>query len=421
MVLRDFSFLHAADLHLDSPLIGLSGRAADLASRIDQASRRAFDRLVDLAITERCRFVVLAGDVFDGDLREFRSGLFFLGGMSRLREAGIPVYMVAGNHDAENRFFDKLRHSDNVHRFDHRRSHTFTLDDVGVAIHGRSFGQREVVDNIALGYPRPHPAYFNVGVLHTACQGAEGRHARYAPCSVEQLVNHGYDYWALGHVHDRAVLHERPYVVYTGNIQGRSVRETGPKGATIVHVEDGAVTRLEHRDLDEVRWASAEIDLGGETDGDDLRVRVLPALQAVIAAAGDRPIALRLRLHGETPSHARLLLGRAWLREDVEAMLATLPGTAWLEKLVIDTVPPSRGEMHDPSVAGRLSAEVRLSSGRDGLDDVMAPWLDEVRGKMPAGGRIDELLGRLRAEAPGRAVELALALIERDGGVDEVR
>ena len=411
-----FKFLHAADLHLDSPLVGLSGRAADFASRVDRASRRAFDGLVDLAIAEACRFVVLAGDVFDGDLREYRTGLFFLGGMSRLRDAGIPVYMIAGNHDAENRFFDKLVHSDNVHRYDHRRSHTFTLDDLGVAIHGRSFGQRDVVENIALGYPPPHPTYFNVGVLHTACQGREGRHARYAPCSVEQLVNHGYDYWALGHVHARQVLHERPHVVYPGNIQGRSIRETGSKGATIVHVAEGAVVGLQHHDLDDVRWIDEDVDVVDATGEDDVRARVLPVLETIVAAAGDRAIALRLRLRGRTPFHAQLVLGLAWLREDVEAMLATLPGIVWLEKVVVDTAPPSAPGAVDVSVAGRLSAEVRRSGEAGGLDEVMARCLEDVRAKMPAGARLDDLLDRLRGEVPGRAVELALALIERDGG-----
>ena len=416
-----FRFLHAADLHLDSPLVGLSGRAADLASRVDLASRRAFDRLIDLAIAEECRFVVLAGDVFDGDLRDMRSGIFFLTGMSRLRDAGIPVYMIAGNHDAQNGFFDKLRHSDNVHRFDHRRSHTHTLDDVGVAVHGRSFAQREVVENIALGYPLPLPTYFNVGVLHTACGGVEGAHARYAPCSVEQLRNHGYDYWALGHVHARMTLHEHPHVVYPGNVQGRSVRETGPKGATVVHVTDGRVERLEHHDLDDIRWASVDVDLSGVTGDEDVGARALPVVEEAVAAAGERPVAMRLRLCGVTAAHARFVLGRTSLRDDVEAMLVTLPGTVWLEKLVLDTSPPPSSTADDPSVVGRLSAEVRRLGERGGLDELMAPWLDEMRAKVPNRGRFEELVARVRDEMPGRAVDLALALIERDGGVDEVR
>lgn len=416
-----FKFLHAADLHLDSPLLGLSARAADLASRVEAASRRAFERLIDLAISEGCRFVVLAGDVFDGDLRDIRSGLFFLGGMSRLGDAGIPVYMIAGNHDAQNGFLDKLRHSDNVHRFDHRHGHTHTMDDVGVAVHGRSFGRREVVENIALDYPLPYPDHFNVGVLHTACGGVEGAHARYAPCTVEQLVNHGYDYWALGHVHARMTLHEHPHVVYPGNIQGRSVRETGPRGATVVHVSDGRVTHIEHHDLDDVRWASVDVDLAGATGDDDVRARALPVLEEVVAAAGERPVALRLRLCGETASHSRFVLGRSDLRDDMEAMLVTLPGTVWLEKLVLDTTPPSSAVADDPSVAGRLVAEVRRLGSGGGLDDVMAPWLDELRAKVPNRGRFEDLVARIREEAPGRAVDLALALIERDGGVDEVR
>ena len=261
--MAEFRFLHAADLHLDSPLLGLRGKSGDFASRVEQASRTAFERLVTMAIERRCRFVVLAGDVFDGDLRDYASGLFFLSGMARLQRAGIRVILIAGNHDAENRFFAKLAFADNVTFFDHRAAEHFAIEDVGVVVHGRSFGRREVTDNIALGYGMPHRNLFNIGVLHTACVGNEGHHAAYAPCTLEQLVNHGYDYWALGHVHARAVLNLHPHVVYPGNLQGRSPRETGAKGATIVEVADGTVVACTHHDLDDVRWAATEVDVSG--------------------------------------------------------------------------------------------------------------------------------------------------------------
>ena len=419
--MTSFTFLHAADLHLDSPLVGLSDRSPDFAIRIGQASRRAFERLVDLAIEERCRFVVLAGDVFDCDLRDYRTGLFFLVGMSRLREAGIAVFLITGNHDAENRFFDKLAHTDNVRRFDHRRSHSFVIDDLGVAVHGRSFERREVTENLALGYPPPHPNLFNVGVLHTACEGSEGDHARYAPCTVGQLVNHGYQYWALGHVHARMTLAEHPHVVYPGNLQGRSVRETGPKGATLVHVVEGAVERLDHRDLDEVRWACEDVDVTGATDLKDVRARIRAATAAVLAGLGDRPLALRLRLRGETALHPDLVLDRVGLREDVEAMLATFPGVVWLERVEAGTRFPAPAGDVDPTIAGRLSTEVRrLGSARE-VEVLMERCLDEVRARMPSGTRIDDVVGRIRAEAATRAVDLALSLLGKHGGGDAVR
>ncbi len=110
-----FRFLHAADLHLDSPLVGLSRKSVEYAARIDDASRRAFDNLIDLAIAEQCRFVVIAGDVFDGQWRSYQTGLFFAERMRRLDRAGIRVVMIFGNHDAENRFASRLELADNVH------------------------------------------------------------------------------------------------------------------------------------------------------------------------------------------------------------------------------------------------------------------------------------------------------------------
>jgi DNA repair protein SbcD/Mre11 len=251
----NFRFIHAADLHLDSPLVGLAKKSEDCAARLDDASRRAFDNLVALAIEEDCRLIVIAGDIFDGQWRDYRTGLFFLDRMKRLRQAGIRVIIIAGNHDAENRFANRLEYSDNVKLLSARLPESFLIEELGVAVHGRSFPQRDVVDNIAIEYPSPVSGRFNIGLLHTACGGIEG-HRRYAPCAVAQLVNHGYQYWALGHIHKRQELAKAPYIVYPGNLQGRSVTETGPKGATLVEVIDGDVARIVHCPLDVVAGQS---------------------------------------------------------------------------------------------------------------------------------------------------------------------
>ena len=409
--MTNFKFLHAADLHLDSPLLGLAGKSAEFAATVERASRVAFDNLVALAIDEGCRFLVLAGDVFDGDLRNFQTGLFFLTGMTRLKAAGIRVFLIAGNHDAENRFAGKLSFSDNVHVFAHKRAESVPLDELDVTIHGRSFGQQHVLENIAREYPSPQPNRFNIGVLHTACQGSEGHHAVYAPCSLEQLVTHGYDYWALGHVHDRAVLNTHPHVVYPGNLQGRNPREIGAKGATLVGVADNRVVRCEHRDLDVVRWASETVDISGAADRRDVLALVRQSIEAVCGNAGERPVALRLRLSGETAIHSELLLDRTGLRDDVEALLATLPNELWLEKLALRTRAPSTADDVDPTIAGRLQAEVRSLGAGGVMANLLEDCLAEIRTKMPAGARVEDLFAQLRAEAPARALDLALSLV----------
>src|SRR5208337_2640598 len=330
--LTSFRFVHAADLHLDSPLIGLACKSPEFAKRVETASRQAFDNLVRLAIEERCRFVVLAGDVFDRELRNYQAGLHFLAGMKRLGDAGIDVFLVFGNHDAGNKFADKLPFANNVHVFSKKHAQSKMLEDVGVAVHGRSFPRWDVDENIARDYLVPVPGAFNIGVLHTACAGSEGAHARYAPCSLEQLVNHGYDYWALGHVHGFSVLHVVPYIVYSGNLQGRDPRETGAKGAVLVTVEDGTVASVEHCPLDVIRWAQVMVDVTPWVDRDEMVEAIREELRVSLAESGDRPVALRLGVTGKTVLHSELLLKRAAISEEIEALLVTLDQEVWLEK-----------------------------------------------------------------------------------------
>jgi len=165
--MNGFRFIHAADLHIDSPLIGLAGKSEEFAERVNNASRQAFDNLVSLAQEEGCSFIVIAGDLFDGQWRDYHTGLFFLSRMRRLRDANVRVFIVLGNHDAENRFARRLEFSDNVRVLPADKAQTLLLDDIQAAIHGRSFPRRDVTEDLAAGYPQPVPGHFNIGVLHT--------------------------------------------------------------------------------------------------------------------------------------------------------------------------------------------------------------------------------------------------------------
>jgi DNA repair protein SbcD/Mre11 len=410
-----FRFLHAADLHLDSPLIGLASRSPDFAKRVETASRQAFDNLVALAIEEDCRFVALAGDIFDGELKNYQAGLYFMNGMRRLRDAGIDVFVVLGNHDSANQFAGKLSYSDNVRVFAKSRSESRVLEDVGAVVHGRSFPRWDFDENMARDYPAAIPGAFNIGLLHTACAGREGEHARYAPCTIEQLANHGYEYWALGHVHEYAVLSEAPHIVYSGNLQGRHSREHGAKGAVLVTVDDGVVAALEHRALDVVRWAVVRADVSSHAD----RSIMLDALREIVrehcVAASDRPVALRLVATGRTSLHNELVLQSVSVREDVEALLETLPQEIWLEKFVIETTRPQAAETVDPTVSGRLDAKVQRLVGDQWMAEALESRLADVRTKLPAGAHADEFIERMRSEIPGRAAALARALVSEAG------
>jgi exonuclease SbcD len=391
--------------------LGLAGKSADFAARVQLASREAFDNLIALAIATECRFVLLAGDIFDGELRNFQTGLYFLDGMRRLGEAGIDVFMVLGNHDSANRFADKLALTGNVHLFPKAKAGSATLDDVGVVIHGRSFPRWDMDEDMARDYPAAVPGMFNIGLLHTACAGSEGPHARYAPCTLEQLTNHGYDYWALGHVHAHVVLSNTPHIVYPGNLQGRHPREEGPKGAVLVEVADGAVASVEHHPLDSVRWVALSVDISTCADRVELLDTVRDLLQPRCTEAGERPVALRLALTGMSSLHSGLHLDALAVREDVEALLATLSHDVWLEKLILATATPSVAEAIDPSIAGRIDLEVQRLAQTGHIERALEERLTEIRTKLPAGAHADDFIEQMRAEIPARAAALARSLV----------
>lgn len=331
-------FLHAADIHLDSPLAGLQARADPLSAELRHCTRHAFAALVDLAIEEDVAFLVIAGDLYDGDWKDFSTGLFFTAQMQRL---GRPCFLVRGNHDAHSQITRRLKLPDNVREFSSRRPETFVRRDLGVALHGQSFSERTVTDDLSAFYPDPVPGLLNIGVLHSSADDASGEHATYAPCSPQRLRDKGYEYWALGHIHQRRVLHERPWVVFPGNLQGRHARETGPKGCTLVTVEDARIATVEHRSLDVLRWAALEVD-ATDADETDLLDRLAAAVRAAQAEAEDRPLLARLTLTGETALHAAL-------PDRVEELAAHCTGAAieaggrlWIEKVRLRTRAPAR-------------------------------------------------------------------------------
>src|SRR5438552_1397988 len=243
-------FVHAADLHIDSPMRGLVRYEGAPLSAMRGATRRAFENLIDLCLEEKAAFLLLAGDIFDGSWRDYSTGLFFAMQLSRLRALDIPVVLVRGNHDAESRITKHLRLPSHVHELSVRAPESFEIPGAGVWVHGQGFATRAVTDDLAAAYPAAKRDALNIGLLHTSAGGREG-HENYAPCRVETLVDKGYDYWALGHVHKREVLSEAPHIVFPGNLQGRHAREMGAKGATLVRVENGIASAL-HRALDVV-------------------------------------------------------------------------------------------------------------------------------------------------------------------------
>ncbi|WP_157775759.1 metallophosphoesterase family protein [Hartmannibacter diazotrophicus] len=406
-----FRFLHAADLHLDSPLTGLSKKSADFAARVDDASRRAFDALIELAIAEDCAFVLIAGDVFDGEWRHYSTGVYFASRMRQLAEHGIQVFLIFGNHDAENKFLARLDLSGNVRRFGARAPETMRIAALDVAIHGQSFAKREVLENLAANYPAPIPGAFNIGLLHTACSGREG-HASYAPCSVEELRARGYDYWALGHIHQRELLCETPPILFPGNLQGRNPRETGPKGATLVTVEDGRISGLENRELDVLRFERRSLDASDLADMSALRAALKPLLADTAEDAAGRPVALRLAINGASRLHGELVTARQRLSEEIETQIAAEGHDIWLEKLTIETQPEKETKGLDAGLAGHLQRIIADIAATDFLKERLDERLAAIESRLPDAAHRAERLAEWRERLPGHAVTLAAALLE---------
>lgn len=308
-----FRFLHAADLHLDTPFTRLTGVPERVASTLRDASLRAFDALVETAIGEDVAFVVLAGDIYDGAERGVRAQLTFRDGLARLAEAGIATFVVYGNHDPIHEGWsaiDEFPDGVTVFGSDEVGTVEVRVDDTVVAtVSGISYGTAAETDNLAARFPAVTGTGFHVAVLH-ANVGGHADYQPYSPCTLEDLRAGGYDYWALGHIHKRSELGDgHPLVVYPGNLQGRSGKpsEQGPKGAVIVEVDDTrATTRFVA--LDTVRFDRVEVAIDG-LGLDGLEQALVDAAIECRHAAGARPLVLRGHIGGSGDLHDELAPG----------------------------------------------------------------------------------------------------------------
>ena len=333
-------FIHTADIHLDSPLSGLAAYKDAPVDLLRNVTRDAFTRLVDLAIEEAVDFMVIAGDLYDGSWKDYNTGHFFCREMGRLNLANIPVYLLFGNHDADSEMTKKLTLPANVHTFDTRKASTFRIDALRVALHGRSYKEAATVDNLASTYPAPLAGWLNIGVLHTALEGYAA-HANYAPCSVAELSAKGYDYWALGHVHEHAVIQTAPWIVFPGNLQGRHIRETGPRGAVMVSADDGGIRAVERVLVDSLRWEVVTVDASEAGTLQDVIRLVGGAFERLLAATPEHLfLSVRVCIQGRTRAHGELFGLESQLREEILGQAAGQGSDRlWVEKVRLETLP----------------------------------------------------------------------------------
>lgn len=390
------TFIHAADLHLDSPLQRLEAYEGAPVEQIRLASRRALENLVDLALTREVDLVVIAGDLYDGDWQDHNTGLFFVAQVNRLIKNGIPVVAISGNHDAASQMTKSLPLPNNPDGSEimlrSRSAETRRFIDIGISVHGRSFRNRAEQENMVPDYPAADPGVFNIGLLHTSLTGAEG-HDTYAPCSPSDLVGKHYDYWALGHVHTRGEHHDpedddAAPIIFPGNLQGRHPKETGAKGCMVVEVGDDGKPKLEFHALDVVRWEVCLLDVADVDQLEQLYDQYRDWLRETLDELGERILAHRVRVVGASPLHQVLVTDRLQIENSLRAIgIQTAGDQGWLECLRVKTTEPTEtSQDFDPDgplgcLEGVLNEMMELDQPpalQDAFSDLIRKLPDEL-------------------------------------------
>jgi exonuclease SbcD len=312
--MKRLRFVHAADLHLDSPFKGMSELPLSLREQVRESTFRSLASLIKLSIHEQADFVVISGDIYDLADRSLRAQIRFQKAMELLAAHDIQAFVIHGNHDPEDGRAAMLNWPAAVHFFASDRVQTVSVEKEGrgviAQLHGISYRTAAVTDNLSLQYRAGDSSVYQIGLLHTNVEGDPG-HGNYAPCTKQDLLAAGMHYWALGHVHTRKVLHAEPAIVYPGNLQGRSIRELGPRGCYIVDVNEEGKTELTFHALDSLRWFLEEITIQGIEAEQQLRDLLEEQMETIRAAGEGRDCIVRFELVGRGAVHSMLRKGRA--------------------------------------------------------------------------------------------------------------
>lgn len=420
-------FIHCADLHLDSPFSGLAETSPALGSFLRAASFSAFRNAVDCALRNEADFVLISGDVYDGEDRSVRAQLFFLEQLKRLSDAGIASFTVHGNHDPLSGWELDRDLPPLAYRFGSSEVESVPLTVKGErvgTVHGCSYPVRDVRENLARGFAGRRTEGVNIALLHSNVGGRKG-HENYAPCSLDDLRAAGMDYWALGHVHSAEILCHDPLVVYPGNIQGRHIGETGKKGVFSVSMgsaggHPGGRGGVEFIPCDVVRWRREALSIEGMQRDEELFAAFDRLRDGVRNEAGGRPVIVRASVGGRGKLSALLrrpgfLSGPGGLVESLNQGEEGRSDFVYIESVVDDTASPfdlealSSGNHFVGDFLKEVSAFERRGNLREGLMEILSAR--GVREKLPREvfDRVDalpddEILSLLR-----RGTTLALA------------
>ena len=417
-----FRFVHAADLHLDTPFQGIAGPAPGVAQALQEASLQAWDNLVALTIEREAAFLLIAGDIYDGADRGVRAQLRFLAGLKRLDEAGIRTFVVHGNHDPLDGWSAIRQWPAGVKVFgsDEVEIETFTIAEQRVCVHGLSYATRDTQENLARRFRAAVDGSLNIGLLH-ANVGGNAEHASYAPCALSDLDAASMDYWALGHIHKQQFLRQGgPWVAYSGDVQGRSPKpsETGAKGVLVAEVSGSTIGPVTFEPVDVVRFVTCPVDIEGVADLPALSSRIIDLVEELRGANAARSLLVRVVLQGRGAIASDLRHGTALddVLGDLRASYDGLDPFVWIESLKNQ----SRGALDLDAVRARDDFNAELLRLYDGLaadPEAGEAFVRTAAAKLDSSGQVEKALrgldARAAAEVLTEALHLALDGLER--------
>lgn len=406
-------FVHAADLHLDSPFSGMRTEASgQIADTLHRATFDAYNNTIKLCLEERVDALLIAGDIYDGADRSLRAQLRFVDGLKRLEDAGIRSFICHGNHDPLDGWEAGLDLPPGCVRFgpDVEGEPVFPNEPERAMVYGISYPKRNISENLSLRFTETK-SEFSMGLLH-ANVGNNAKHDSYAPCTVDDLIKTDIDYWALGHVHTRQILRERePVVVYPGNTQGRHFNESGPRGVYLVEVDESDAPRLEFREVDEVRWKTLSLDIGELDNMQALLNAISDKAESTLEASGGRSVIIRIELTGRGHLHRTLSQkGTDDILEQINKNYGSLGPWIWCDDISLNTASPIDREWvaQQDDFTGylaRLATDIRANPVElDKLESSLhelyfksnaSPYLKKY---LPSGDKLQELLAAAEDE-----------------------
>lgn len=412
-----FKFVHTADIHLDSPLKSLALRDEDLAELVGNATRTTLARIVDLCIFEEVQALVIAGDLYDGGQTSMKTARFLAQEMERIAAAGIPVFLIRGNHDASSKITRELTLPEEVTVFSGRAE---TVEAVwnghAVAVHGISFRHPHAPESLLDHFHPPVPGVFNIGLLHTSLDGTSG-HDPYAPCALADLQQTGFDYWALGHIHKRAAYPGPTTVVMPGIPQGRDIGEAGFKSVTLVEVDESGSLNLEEKEVAVAQFERLPIACGTITDWGELVDTLKQSLRSARLAHEGEHLIVRPELEGQSPLAWRAHRDLDLLSAEAQNV-ADQVGTLWIDKVEIELLP---GETSNPGGAiGEMAALLAEGTLRPDdprvqaeVDRILKHLPRELRGFI--GDSEEQVAARLEDILKRGAMDMLARLEESEG------